>query len=77
MKKQTRSKRVIAATIDVRVFFFHFFCEKCSKLKNEKKKKGKKGAQNKIVKNRFQNEATLVMVNKKANTWRACFSRHH
>jgi len=36
IKKQSRSKLVTAATIDVRVFSFHFFCEKCSKMKNEK-----------------------------------------
>jgi|AntRauTorckE5430_2_1112549.scaffolds.fasta_scaffold49104_1 hypothetical protein len=28
IKKQTRGKLVTAATVDVRVFFFHFFCEK-------------------------------------------------
>ena len=33
MKKQTRGELVTAATNDVRVFFFHFFCEKCSKMK--------------------------------------------
>jgi len=32
-KKQTRGKLVTAATVDVRVFFFHFFGEKCSKMK--------------------------------------------
>ena len=31
IKKQTRGKLVTAATVDVRVFFFHFFGEKCSK----------------------------------------------
>ena len=36
MKNQTRGKLVTAATIDVRVFFFHFFGEKCSKMKKEK-----------------------------------------
>ena len=35
-EKQTRGKLVKAATVDVRVFFFDFFCEKCSKMKNEK-----------------------------------------
>jgi len=44
-RKETRGKLVTAATVDVRVFFFHFFCEKCSKLKNEKN--GEKGAPNK------------------------------
>ena len=34
MIKRTRGKLVTAATIDERVFFFHFFCEKCSKMKN-------------------------------------------
>ena len=29
-----------------------------------------------FVKNGFQNEATLVMKNEKANTWQACHSRH-
>jgi len=29
-----------------------------------------------FVKNDFQNEASLVMENKKANTWQACYSRH-
>jgi len=33
MKKRTRGELVTAATIDVRVFFFLFFCEKCSKMK--------------------------------------------
>jgi hypothetical protein len=32
-EKQTRGKLVKAATVDVRVFFFDFFCEKCSKMK--------------------------------------------
>jgi len=73
--KQTRGKLVTAATNDVRVFFFHFFCEKCSKMKNEKM--GKKAHQTNTFRNDFQKEATLVMENKKANTWRACYSRHH
>jgi len=51
MKKQTRGELVTAATIDVRVFFFHFFCEKCSKMKNEKN--GGKGAQKKHFQKRF------------------------
>ena len=42
IKKQTRGKLVTAATVDVRVFFIDFFCEKCSKMKNEKM--GKNGA---------------------------------
>jgi hypothetical protein len=29
-----------------------------------------------LFKNDFQNEATLVMKNEKANTWQACYSRH-
>ena len=33
IKKRTRGELVTAATIDVRVFFFLFFCEKCSKMK--------------------------------------------
>ena len=74
MKKQTRGKLVTAAAIDVRVIFFHFFCEKCSKMKNEKM--GKNVHQIFFVKNDFQNEASLVMENKKANTWQACYSRH-
>jgi len=57
------------------VFFFHFFCEKCSKMKNENN--GGKGAQKNIFKNVFQNEATVAKENKKANTWQACYSRHH
>ena len=73
-KKLTRGERVTAATVDVRVFFFHYFGEKCSKMKNEKN--GEKGAQKKHFKNDFQNEATLVMKNEKANTWQACYSRH-
>ena len=40
------------------------------------KKNGGNAHQNKIVKNDFQNEASLVMENKKANTWQACYSRH-
>jgi hypothetical protein len=44
-------------------------------MKNEKM--GKKAPQKNIFKNDFQNEATLVMENEKANTWRACYSRHH
>jgi hypothetical protein len=75
MKKQTRGELVTAATVDVRVFFFHFFCEKGSKMKNEKM--GKKAHQTNTFRNDFQKEATLVMENKKANTWRACYSRHH
>jgi hypothetical protein len=74
MKKQTRGKLVTAAAIDVRVIFFHFFCEKCSKMKNEKM--GKNVHQVVFFKNDFQNEATLVMENEKANTWQACYSRH-
>ena len=74
MKKQTRGKLVTAATVDVRVFFFHFFGEKCSNMKKEIN--GKKGAQNCFFPNDFQNEATLVMKNEKANTWQACYSRH-
>jgi len=34
--KRTRGNVVTAASIDVRVFFFHFFGEKCSKMKKEK-----------------------------------------
>ena len=75
MKNQTRGKLVTAATIDVRVFFFHFFGEKCSKMKN--KKKENKANQIVFFRNDFQNEATLVMENEKANTWQACYSRHH
>ena len=75
-RKETRGKLVTAATVDVRVFFFHFFCEKCSKLKNEKKR-GKRRTKQVLFENNFQNEATLVMENKKANTWQACYSRHH
>ena len=35
-KKRTRGELVTVATIEVRVFFIHFFCEKCSKMKYEK-----------------------------------------
>jgi len=49
--KQTRGKLVTAAAIDVRVFFFHFFCEKCSKMKNEKN--GGKCEQKKNFQKRF------------------------
>ena len=41
----SRGKLVTATTVDVRVFFFHFFCEKCSKWKmkkSEKKRRTKK-----------------------------------
>jgi len=61
MKKQTRGKLVTAATVDVRVFFFHFFGEKCSNMKKEIN--GKKGAPNCFFPNDFQNEATLVKEN--------------
>jgi len=135
-KKRTRGELGTAATVDVRVFFFHFFCAKWSKWK--KGKNGKKcapscffqkrfskrghsrngkwkskhvasllqppplmcacsfsissvGSARKwkmiktgemrtkriLFKNGFQNEATLVMKNKKANTWQACYSRRH
>ena len=40
--------------------------------KTEKKRRTKKI----LFKNNFQNEATLVMENEKANTWQACYSRH-
>jgi hypothetical protein len=36
-KKRRRGKLVTTATVDVRVFYFHFFCGKCSKMKKEKK----------------------------------------
>jgi len=75
MKEQTRGELVTAATVDVRVFFFHFFGEKCSNMKNEKM--GKKAHQTNTFRNDFQNEATLVMKNEKANTWQACYSRQH
>ena len=51
MKKQTRGELVTAATIDVRVFFFHFFGGKCSNMK--KKKNGKKCAPNCFFQKRF------------------------
>ena len=38
---------------------------------------GKRRNKQTIFKNDFQNEATLVMENEKANTWQACYSRHH
>jgi hypothetical protein len=41
------------------------------------KKWGKRRTKLFFFKNDFQNEATLVMENKKANTWQACYSRHH
>ena len=75
-KKQTRGKLVTAATIDARVFFFHFFGGKCSNMKNEKKR-GKRRTKQILFKNDFQNEATLKMENKKANTWQACYRRRH
>ena len=50
-KKQTRGERVTAATVNVRVFFFHYFGEKCSKMKIEKY--GKKGAPNCFFQKRF------------------------
>ena len=76
MKKQTRGKLVTAATIDVRVFFFSFLWWEV--LENEKKNKRKKRRTKQVLfENNFQNEATLVMENKKANTWQACYSRHH
>ena len=43
-------------------------------MKNEKMEKNVH--QIFFVKNDFQNEASLVMKNKKANTWQACYSRH-
>ena len=74
MKKQTRGGLVTAATVDVRVFFFSFLRWKV--LEYEKKKTEKKAHQIVFFKNDFQNEATLVMENEKANTWQACHSRH-
>jgi hypothetical protein len=40
------------------------------------KKTGEMRTEQILFKNDFQNEATLVMENEKANTWRACHSRH-
>jgi hypothetical protein len=52
MKKRTRGKLVTAATIDVRVFFFHFFGGKCSN-KKKMKKTGKKAHQTNTFQKRF------------------------
>jgi hypothetical protein len=50
-KKRTRGELVTVATIEVRVFFIHFFCEKCSKMKYEKN--GGKCAQKKHFQKQF------------------------
>ena len=47
----SRGKLVTATTVDVRVFFFHFFGEKCSNMKNEKM--GKKAQQTNKFQKRF------------------------
>ena len=39
-------------------------------------KRGKRRTKQILFNNDFQNEATLVKENEKANTWRACHSRH-
>ena len=45
--------------------------------RNGKKEKTEKNVHQVVFfKNDFQNEATLVMENEKANTWQACYSRH-
>jgi hypothetical protein len=42
----------------------------------KKEKMGKMRTKQILFKNDFQNEATLVMENEKANTWQARLSRH-
>ena len=63
-----RQKRGTRCACAARAWFG--VCVHCEEL-------GKRRNKQTIFKNDFQNEATLVMENEKANTWQACHSRRH